>query len=119
MATTDTATNGRDAANDLTGFQMQILCAVPVAAAESDRGYADPCGLDIKEYLQDEYGYGEIRTGRLYPNLATLAEEGMLNKDAIDDRTHAYRLTDRGLAAVSVLAVRATQAANRAGDGNG
>jgi len=73
--------------DDLTGFQRDLL----VVAA----GLDDPNGLDIKDDLEDYYT-GDINHGRLYPNLDTLVEKGLLEKAKADERTNRYLLTDRG-----------------------
>jgi len=70
---------------ELTAFQRDILYAV----GDQD----PPYGLAIKRELEKYYG-GEVNHGRLYPNLDTLVEEGLLKKGKIDDRTNSYELTD-------------------------
>lgn len=72
---------------DLTGFQRDILYIVA--------GKNNPKGLAIKEILDDYYGT-DINHGRLYPNLDSLVEKGLLEKGRIDDRTNSYALTRRG-----------------------
>lgn len=72
---------------DLTGFQRDLLM---VAA-----GLEDPHGLAIKDELENYYE-GEIHHGRLYPNLDTLVEKGLLEKGTKDRRTNVYSLTRRG-----------------------
>jgi len=73
--------------DDLTGFQRDLL----VVAA----GLDEPNGLDIKDDLEGYYT-GDINHGRLYPNLDTLVEKGLLEKAKADERTNRYLLTDRG-----------------------
>lgn len=73
--------------HDLTGFQRDLLYVV----AGSD----DPHGLAIKEEL-DDYYETEIHHGRLYPNLDTIVEKGLIEKGELDRRTNYYRLTRRG-----------------------
>jgi len=72
---------------DLTGFQRDLLYAVA--------GQEAPHGLAIKEAL-DGYYESEIHHGRLYPNLDTLVEKGLVEKSEKDRRTNEYRLTSRG-----------------------
>lgn len=72
---------------DLTGFQRDLLYAV----ASLD----EPHGLAIKEDLEDYYEK-EIHHGRLYPNLDTLVEKGLVEKSEKDRRTNLYALTRRG-----------------------
>ena len=72
---------------DLTGFQRDILY---VAA-----GQDEPHGLAIKDELEDYYET-QIHHGRLYPNLDTLVEKGLVEKGQIDRRTNSYEVTQRG-----------------------
>ncbi len=77
--------------NDLTGFQRDLLYAIA--------GLDDPHGLAIKEELEEYYGK-EIHHGRLYPNLDTLVEKGLVEKGELDRRTNVYRLADSGRGAL-------------------
>ncbi|WP_336362076.1 PadR family transcriptional regulator [Halalkalicoccus salilacus] len=72
---------------DLTAFRRDLLYVIA--------GLDTPKGLVIKSEL-DEYYSQEIHPGRLYPNLDTLVEKGLVNKGYHDNRTNAYQLTDRG-----------------------
>jgi DNA-binding PadR family transcriptional regulator len=72
---------------DLTGFQRDLLYVV----AGLDR----PHGLAIKEELEGYYEK-EIHHGRLYPNLDTLVDKGLVEKGDKDRRTNFYTLTRRG-----------------------
>lgn len=72
---------------DLTAFQRDLLFAIA--------GLDEPNGLEIKDYLENYYEK-EIRHGRLYPNLDTLAEKGLVQKGKHDQRTNKYLLSDRG-----------------------
>ncbi len=72
---------------ELTAFQRDLLYVI----ADLDRPY----GLGIKRELESYYG-SDVNHGRLYPNLDELVEEDYLQKEALDDRTNAYRLTDAG-----------------------
>lgn len=72
---------------DLTGFQRDILYVIA--------GHEEPKGLAIKHDLDEYYG-SEINHGRLYPNLDSLVEKGLVEKGRKDDRTNAYTLTRRG-----------------------
>jgi DNA-binding PadR family transcriptional regulator len=58
-------------------------------------GLDDPHGLAIKEELE-EYYEKEIHHGRLYPNLDTLVEKGLVEKSQKDRRTNEYAMTRRG-----------------------
>lgn len=73
--------------HDLTGFQRDALYVVA--------GLDDPKGLAIKELLDEYYG-SEINHGRLYPNLDTLMDKGLIEKGSKDDRTNEYSVTTRG-----------------------
>jgi len=72
---------------DLTGFQRDLLYVVA--------GQDEPHGLAIKDELEDYYEK-EIHHGRLYPNLDTLVEKGLLEKGEQDRRTNYYIVTTRG-----------------------
>lgn len=72
---------------DLTGFQRDLLYVV--------NGLDSPHGLAIKEEIQ-EYYQKEIHHGRLYPNLDTLVEKGLVEKGEKDRRTNVYTVTGRG-----------------------
>ena len=76
--------------DDLTGFQRDLL----YVAAGLD-GEEPPHGLAIKNEIEQHYSKG-INHGRLYPNLDTLVEMGLLTKGTIDKRTNSYAITDRG-----------------------
>ncbi|MDX1746003.1 MAG: PadR family transcriptional regulator [Halobacteriales archaeon] len=73
--------------HDLTGFQRDLLYVI----AGLDR----PHGLAIKEELETYYEK-EIHHGRLYPNLDTLVDKGLVEKGDKDRRTNFYTLTRRG-----------------------
>ena len=72
---------------DLTGFQRDLLYVI--------QGKDGPHGLAIKDELEDYYEK-EIHHGRLYPNLDTLVDKGMVEKCEVDRRTNSYDLTNRG-----------------------
>jgi len=72
---------------DLTGFQRDLLVVIA--------GLDGPKGLAVKTEM-DEYYDEEINHGRLYPNLDTLVDKGLVSKGSIDDRTNSYSLTRRG-----------------------
>ncbi len=73
--------------HDLTGFQRDLLYVIA--------GMDEPHGLAIKDEIEGYYGT-EINHGRLYPNLDTLVEKGLVEKGQIDQRTNSYSLTQRG-----------------------
>jgi PadR family transcriptional regulator, regulatory protein PadR len=72
---------------DLTGFQRDLLYAIA--------GLGEPHGLAIKDELEDYYEK-EIHHGRLYPNLDTLVDKGLVEKGKADRRTNIYSVTRRG-----------------------
>lgn len=57
--------------HDLTGFQRDLLYVVA--------GLVEPHGLAIKEELEEVYQQ-EIHHGRLYPNLDTIVDKGLIDK---------------------------------------
>ncbi len=71
---------------ELTGFQRDLLYVTG--------GKDQPSGQIIKEELEQEIG--EITHGRLYPNLDTLVNKGLVEKGEHDRRTNYYQLTDLG-----------------------
>ena len=73
--------------HDLTGFQRDLLYTIA--------GLGKPHGLAIKDELEDYYEK-EIHHGRLYPNLDTLVDKGLVEKGDKDRRTNFYTLTRRG-----------------------
>ena len=73
--------------HDLTGFQRDLLYVIA--------GREEPHGLAIKEELEAYYE-SEVNHGRLYPNLDTLVEKGLVEKGQRDRRTNYYTLTGRG-----------------------
>lgn len=74
--------------NNLTAFQRDILYVIV--------GQGEPHGLAIKSVLEGYYDQ-EINHGRLYPNLDSLVDQGLLNKGVKDKRTNEYTLTESGL----------------------
>mgnify|MGYP006267105603 CR=1 FL=1 len=72
---------------DLTGFQRDLLYVAS--------GLDEPHGLGIKEELEEYYDT-EVHHGRLYPNLDTLVDKGLVEKSSQDKRTNIYNLTRRG-----------------------
>lgn len=78
---------------DLTAFQRDTLESI----ARLDARDVQPYGLAIKRDLQALYD-AEINHSRLYQNLDTLAELGLVARSPIDDRTNRYELTADGRA---------------------
>lgn len=77
--------------NKLTGFQRDLLAIIA--------GLDEPHGLAVKQDI-DEYYEEDINHGRLYPNLDTLVEEGLVNKTEKDRRTNCYAVTEEGEKAI-------------------
>ncbi|WP_049899379.1 PadR family transcriptional regulator [Halococcus agarilyticus] len=77
---------------DLTAFQRDLLYVIA--------GMDEPKGLGVSEELQRAYD-GDINHGRLYPNLDTLVENGLVEKGAQSDVTNFYTVTERGEAAIA------------------
>ncbi|EFW91210.1 transcription regulator [Haladaptatus paucihalophilus DX253] len=77
-----------ETARDLTAFQQNVL----IVLSEESR-----YGLAIKRELEDYYDE-EVNHGRLYPNLDTLIERGLVEKSELDKRTNEYAITDDGIA---------------------
>lgn len=73
--------------DDLTGFQRDLLYVI--------EGLDGQHGLAIKDELEDYY-QKEIHHGRLYPNLDTIVEKGLVDKGEQDQRTNYYTLTRAG-----------------------
>ncbi|MFP4625791.1 MAG: helix-turn-helix transcriptional regulator [Natronomonas sp.] len=73
-------------ATELTAFQWCILSIL----SERPRN-----GLAVKDEL-DAYYDEKINANRLYPNLDTLVEYGLVSKHERDKRTNEYILTKRG-----------------------
>ncbi|RKD85194.1 PadR family transcriptional regulator [Halopiger aswanensis] len=72
---------------DLTAFQRDLLYVIA--------GQDEPHGLAIKDELE-EYYEKEIHHGRLYPNLDTVVDKGLVEKGELDKRTNYYTITARG-----------------------
>lgn len=72
---------------ELSAFQRDLLHVLA--------GLNEPHGLAVKQELEDYYD-GDINHGRLYPNLDSLDEMGLVEKGQYDDRTNIYEITDEG-----------------------
>lgn len=75
--------------HDLTGFQRDVLKAI--IRLETDGAVS---GQDIRRALEADDR--TINHGRLYPNLDTLVDKGLVEKGQRDRRTNFYSLTRRG-----------------------
>ena len=77
--------------DDLTGFQRDLLYVI--AAADQ------PSGQDIKAEIETYYST-DINHGRLYPNLDTVVDRGLVEKGELDRRTNYYSITAEGEQAI-------------------
>ncbi|SDD74759.1 helix-turn-helix transcriptional regulator [Natrinema hispanicum] len=77
--------------DDLTGFQRDLLYVIA--------GFDRPSGQDIKDEVEEYYS-SEINHGRLYPNLDTLVNKGLVEKGQLDRRTNYYASTADGEQAI-------------------
>lgn len=73
--------------NDLTGFQRDLLFIIA--------GLDDPNGLAIKDEL-DAYYDKHIPRSRVYPNLDTLCEKALAEKQPHESPQNTYQLTEQG-----------------------
>lgn len=73
---------------DLTGFQRDLLFVLS--------GMGAPSGNEIMRELERSQDRN-ILHGRLYSNLDTLVEQGLVEKGKMDGRTNTYTITSRGL----------------------
>ena len=71
---------------ELTGFQRDLLYVI----AGSDQ----PSGQTVQQKLETHID--NVNHGRLYPNLDTLVENGLVEKGSQDQRTNYYELTPNG-----------------------
>lgn len=77
--------------DDLTAFQRDLLYAI----AGADRPSGQTVGSELQEYYDSD-----INHGRLYSNLDTVVDEGLVEKGELDRRTNYYALTDAGADAI-------------------
>ncbi|WP_247730044.1 PadR family transcriptional regulator [Halovivax limisalsi] len=73
--------------HELTGFQRDLLYVI--AAADQ------PSGQEVKAEIEGYYS-SDINHGRLYPNLDTLVDRGLVEKGQLDRRTNYYDITQEG-----------------------
>jgi len=72
---------------ELSGFRRDCLIVIG--------GLGTAKGLEIKEELEKYYS-DTVNHGRLYPNLDTLAEKGLIEKISLDGRSNGYLLAELG-----------------------
>ncbi|MFC4549353.1 MULTISPECIES: PadR family transcriptional regulator [Halorussus] len=86
--------------DDYTRFQIDLLTVIAgyeTGQYQNNRHSGEcPHGLAIKDELDDRYQDTEIHHGRLYPNLDTLVNRGLVEKAEHDRRTNQYQLTNAG-----------------------
>ncbi|MFC4988851.1 MULTISPECIES: PadR family transcriptional regulator [Saliphagus] len=75
----------------LTGFQRDLLVVIS--------GLDQPSGQTIKEHIEADADL-EVNHGRLYPNLDTLVDRGLVEKGTLDRRTNYYAISEEGEAAL-------------------
>jgi PadR family transcriptional regulator, regulatory protein PadR len=90
--------------DDLTGFQRDLLYVIA--------GADQPSGQDIKDEAESYYR-ADINHGRLYPNLDTLVNKGLVEKGELDRRTNYYALADEGNQAIQERRVWESQYVDR------
>lgn len=73
--------------DEMTGFQRDLLCVL--------HGLDDPKGMEVQSELETYYG-SEVLHARVYQNLDSLVERGLVEKGERDSRTNYYRITDSG-----------------------
>lgn len=76
-----------DGLDSVTGFQRDLLFVLS--------GYDEPKGLTVQRELADYYGT-DVSPARVYQNLDSLAEDGLVEKGTRDSRTNYYRITESG-----------------------
>jgi PadR family transcriptional regulator PadR len=77
--------------DETTGFQRDLLCVL--------YGLDDPKGMEVQAELEEYYG-SEVLHARVYQNLDSLVERGLVEKGERDSRTNYYRITDDGQATI-------------------
>ncbi|RZH66522.1 helix-turn-helix transcriptional regulator [Natrinema altunense] len=77
---------------ELSGFQRDVLEAIARLDSADEQSY----GLAIEEDLEDHYD--EVFHGRLYQNLDSLIDKGLVERSELDGRTNSYTLTTEAVA---------------------
>ena len=82
---------------ELTAFQYTLLSAAD--------DLVEPSGQDIRRHVNSSPFHGsDMNHGRLYPNLDTVVDAGLVEKGEHDRRTNYYEITDEGKAALETRA---------------
>jgi hypothetical protein len=80
-----------------TKFQDHLLVALGDLEQAGTHDHNIPHGLAIRDEIEaSDYGPTEVHHSRLYQNLDTLVEHGLVEKSEIDDRTNGFQLTQPG-----------------------
>lgn len=89
--------NETQASVELTRFQQQVLSALGEVEKSGEHKYHVPHGLAVKDKLEaSEYLGEEVQHGRMYPNLDALADNDLIEKQEVDNRTSGYTVSARG-----------------------
>jgi PadR family transcriptional regulator PadR len=75
--------------DSVTGFQRDLLVVLC--------GFDEPKGLTVQRELADYYGT-DVSPARVYQNLDSLVEDGLVEKGTRDSRTNYYHITESGRA---------------------
>ena len=82
---------------ELTAFQYTLLSAAD--------DLVEPSGQDIRRHVDaGPFHPSPMNHGRLYPNLETIVEAGLVEKGEKNDRTNLYTITDDGKDALETRA---------------
>ena len=82
---------------ELTAFQYTLLQAADELV--------EPSGQDIRRYVNSSPFHGsDMNHARLYPNLNTVVDAGLVEKGEHDRRTNYYKITDDGKDALETRA---------------
>ena len=82
---------------ELTAFQYTLLQAAD--------DLVEPSGQDIRRHVNSSPFHGsDMNHGRLYPNLDTVVDAGLVEKGEQNDRTNLYTITDDGKDALETRA---------------
>lgn len=76
-----------DGLDSVTGFQRDLLFVLC--------GFDEPKGLTVQREVAD-YHDTDVSPARVYQNLNSLAEDGLVEKGTQDSRTNYYRITESG-----------------------
>ncbi|MFC5970041.1 PadR family transcriptional regulator [Halomarina salina] len=91
----DDSTEFKETLADLTGFQLHALWVAGRLNAEQPAVSGQDISRELGERFDDKPTHG-----RLYPNLDTLVNYGLIDRrpEQINRRTNAYEVTEKGRA---------------------